>query len=106
MSNYIDSNQIVNYNKIKSSYQCDNILFVNGGEFMYKRLKALRQVNEMTQHEVAELLGINSHTYFNKETGKTVFTINEAKKLSDLFGASIEDIFFESDVINLITNSS
>jgi len=72
---------------------------------MNRKLKALRQLNEMTQSEVAKLLEINIHTYLNKETGKTPFTINEAKKLSDLFKTPIEDIFFKQNVINLITNT-
>ncbi|MFT5872781.1 MAG: putative transcriptional regulator [Clostridium sp.] len=73
---------------------------------MNNKLRALRQLNGMTQYEVAELLEISPHTYLNKETGKTIFTIDEAKKLSDLLGASIEDIFFKKDVISLITNTT
>jgi putative transcriptional regulator len=77
-----------------------------GGEYMNRTLKALRKLNNMTQSEVAELLGINMHTYFNKETGKAPFTIDEAKKLSDLFEVSIDEIFFNNGVIKLRTNTA
>lgn len=61
-----------------------------------KNLKILRELKNMQQSDVAKKLNISTHTYHNKETGKTEFTISEAKKISELFSLSIEDIFFKS----------
>ncbi|WP_039242479.1 helix-turn-helix transcriptional regulator [Clostridium botulinum] len=61
---------------------------------MTRTLKALRELHCLTQTDVAEILGISLHSYCNKENGKLQFTLKEAKKLSDLFKLSIEEIFF------------
>lgn len=73
---------------------------------MNKKLKAFRNFKELTQEDTAKLLGISPHTYFNKETGKSAFTIDEAKKLTDILGVTVDEIFFNDEVFNLKTNAS
>lgn len=72
---------------------------------MSRQLKALRQLKGLTQNDVAKLLGLSLHGYLNKENGKSQFTLNEAKKLADMFDVTVDDIFFNNKVINLITNN-
>ena len=59
-----------------------------------KNLRILRELKDMRQSDVAKAIGISSGSYQNKETGKTEFTLSEAKKISDLFALSLEEIFF------------
>lgn len=73
---------------------------------MHRKLKAYRQMFGFNQENVAKHLGISLHAYHNKETGKTPFTINEAKKLADLFETTVDDIFFNDNVPKLGTKST
>lgn len=59
-----------------------------------KNLVILRKNKGMKQSDLAKVIGISSGSYQNKETGKTEFTLSEAKKISDIFKLSLEDIFF------------
>lgn len=73
---------------------------------MQRNLKACRQLKKMNQTDVANILNISLHSYCNKENGKVPFTLNEAKKLSNLFGFSIDEIFFTNEVPILSTRAN
>lgn len=60
-----------------------------------RKLKAERELKAVNQSDVAKFLGISSNTYWNKENGKTEFTVSEAKKLAEYFGVSVVDLFFK-----------
>lgn len=60
---------------------------------MFRKLKGILTMNGMTQQDLANLLGLSASTLNFKINGKTEFTLNEAKKISDYFKMSIEDIF-------------
>ena len=62
---------------------------------MTKNLKALRILKGISQSDTAKYLGISLHSYCNKENCKTNFTLDEAKKLSELFGLTVDEIFFK-----------
>nr|WP_207716408.1 XRE family transcriptional regulator [Clostridium beijerinckii] len=48
-----------------------------------------------------DLLGLKTKAaYYKKESGSVKFTLHEAKKISDFFKLSIEQIFFDSHVPN------
>ena len=57
-------------------------------------IKSLRELHDLTQEQIAQKLGISKQAYFKKENGITEFTISEAKNLSEIFGKSVEEIFF------------
>lgn len=61
---------------------------------MSNNLIALRKLNGLSQKDMAKKLEISHHSYRNKENGTTEFTLSEAKKVSDIFGLTIENIFF------------
>ena len=44
------------------------------------------------------MLGITLSAYGKKENSHLRFSLNEAKKLSDFYGVSIEAIFFGNDI--------
>ncbi|HLR43186.1 MAG TPA: transcriptional regulator [Pseudogracilibacillus sp.] len=47
----------------------------------------------MPQWKVAKFIGINKQTYHLKETGQSDFTIPEAKRLTKVFGCTLNDLF-------------
>ena len=55
-------------------------------------IKEYRIKRGYTQEQIAELLNIKQNTYSNKECGKRAFTINEIKKLKDIFKVTYEDL--------------
>lgn len=66
---------------------------------MFERLRWLRQEHGLTCEDMAKLLGLETKAaYSKKELGRTKFTLSEAKKISDVLGLKIEDIFFANEV--------
>ena len=59
------------------------------------KIRRLREDNNLTQAQMANYLGMSLANYGKKENNQIRFSINEAKKLSDFFGLSIEQIFFD-----------
>lgn len=59
------------------------------------KIRRLREKRHLTQAEMADYLGMSLANYGKKENNQIRFSINEAKKLSDFFGLSIEQIFFD-----------
>lgn len=57
-------------------------------------IKVLRARYGKSQSEMAELLGLSVVGYHRKENGRNPFTLEEARKISELFGLPIEIIFF------------
>lgn len=61
-------------------------------------IKSLRELHDLNQEEMAQKLGISKPAYFKKENGITEFTISEAKNLAEIFGKTVEEIFFAKEV--------
>lgn len=61
--------------------------------FTYPILYITRKEHGHTQKEVAKELGITPQRYQLKEKGKANFTLPEAKKLSEMYGMSIDELF-------------
>ena len=62
-------------------------------------LKSKRILFDLTQEEIAKEVGINIKSYNLKENGKREFTLDEAKKISNLLKLNlneVNDIFFDS----------
>lgn len=55
-------------------------------------LKKFRYVNEMTQQEVADKLGIDRTTYSKYEGGRANPQFDNVLKLASIFGISVSDI--------------
>ena len=62
------------------------------------KLRSLRSENGFDQQYMADYLDIQRTTYCNKETGKSDFTVTEAKQIAELFDLRIDDIFFTERV--------
>lgn len=57
-------------------------------------LKALRAINNMSQGEVAEKVGVSRDTYGNWERGECVPNAIQFIKLAEIFNCSLDNIFF------------
>ena len=62
---------------------------------VYKRLKALRVMNDLGQRDMAKKLGMAVSTYNHKENGSRDFYVEEAKRICVIFDKKFEDIFFD-----------
>ena len=69
-----------------------------GGLINLRRLKGLRVEHDLTQEEFASWIGMPISTYRKKELGVSPIQLEEAYKISQLLGESIEDIFFKNRV--------
>lgn len=63
---------------------------------MQGKLILLKEERNLTNKEMAELLGITPLQYRKKEKGETQFKLNEMVKLSEFFGKSMDYIFLPS----------
>ena len=61
------------------------------------RLKELRQERDLTQQEMAKLLGVSRVTYSRYENGKREIPLTLLIKLADIFKTSIDYIVGRSD---------
>ena len=57
-------------------------------------LKKARLVNEKTQQEMADALGVYIDTYRKWEERPERVTIENAKKIANFLGLSVNEIFF------------
>lgn len=58
-----------------------------------RQIKAKRQQFNLTQADVAAVLNIAPCTYNTKENGRREFTVDEVKKLSEIFECSMDEIY-------------
>lgn len=56
------------------------------------RLKAVRQMNKLTQSEVAEKLGMRASTISQYEQNKRSPSVETLKKLAKLFNCKVDDL--------------
>lgn len=60
---------------------------------MLNKVKDVRLAKEMTQQELAELLGVSRQTIFSIETGKYVPSTILALKIAKTFNKTVEKLF-------------
>lgn len=60
---------------------------------MFRKLKSILIINGMTQQDLANVLNLSNSALNLKINGKSEFTLTQAKRVSDYFKMSIEDIF-------------
>lgn len=64
---------------------------------MLDRLKKLRLESGFSCQQMAEQMGLTKATYYKKEQGQIKISLFDAKKISNILGHSIDNIFFYSD---------
>lgn len=66
---------------------------------MFENLRKIRQEKNIKVKEIAKWLGLKTEAaYYKKETGTVPFSLDEGKKIAEMFNMPIEDIFFEKEV--------
>lgn len=58
----------------------------------------LRKMNNISQKEMSEKLGIGATTYAQKENGYTDFKLDEIYIIARFFNKNIEDIFLPTNI--------
>lgn len=61
---------------------------------MQVTLKQLRMLNDLTQRETAEKIGVNVNTWVNWENQKTFPDVPKIDKITKFFNVSYNDIIF------------
>lgn len=61
------------------------------------RLIEARKKERYTQQQVADYLGVSRVTYRKMERNPGLITVEDARKLGELFRVDPEDIFFSPD---------
>lgn len=64
---------------------------------MKMSVKSARIIAEKTQQFMADALGISKCTYQRIEKDPGSATITQARKISDIVGVPLDDIFFAQD---------
>lgn len=73
---------------------------------MQEKLILLKEQKNLTNKEMAEMLGITPIQYRKKEKGEVQFKLNEMVKLSEYFGKTMDEIFLPSKHQNGALNES
>ncbi|EKB7629029.1 helix-turn-helix transcriptional regulator [Enterococcus faecalis] len=56
----------------------------------YKNIRSIREDNDMTQQQMADLLNVSQNTYSQYETGKIEWTASTLIKIADYFNVSVD----------------
>ena len=60
---------------------------------MKNKIKVLRAMNDLTQADLAEKVGVSRQTISYLETGRYMPSLKIAYKIAKIFGVPIEEIF-------------
>ncbi|MBD3193895.1 MAG: helix-turn-helix domain-containing protein [Candidatus Lokiarchaeota archaeon] len=66
---------------------------------MKTKVKELREIAGMTQEQLGEKLGVSRQTVYYLEKGDYNPTLTLSFKLSEVFGKSIDEIFYQEPII-------
>lgn len=61
-------------------------------------IRNIRRMRDVTMHEIADKLGVCTATYSKYEKNPETMPIEMAKAVCAILGASVEQIFFGSDL--------
>lgn len=67
---------------------------------MQKKLASIRRYHNISQREMANLIGVTERAYHDKENGKTQFKANEMFAIARRFQMTIEEIFLDGNFEN------
>lgn len=73
---------------------------------MKNTINALRKERGISQTKLALKIGISRQYLLEIEKGNSAPTINVAKKVSNYFNCSIDDVFFNKNVVHGLQNNS
>ncbi|MBM5596030.1 helix-turn-helix transcriptional regulator [Listeria seeligeri] len=56
----------------------------------YRNIRSIREDNDVTQQQMAELLNVSQNTYSQYETGKIEWTASALIKIADYFDVNVD----------------
>ena len=72
------------------------------------KIKKLRELKNLTQEHVSQVLGLNQSAYSRLETGDSEISFSKIEKIAELFGMKPEEVvsFNEQMVFNVMHNQT
>lgn len=67
----------------------------------YKNIRSIREDNDMTQQQMADLLNVSQNTYSQYETGKIEWTASTLIKIANYFDVSVDYLLDRTKVKNI-----
>ena len=61
------------------------------------RIREIREDKDLTQTEIAKMIGITQRNYSYFETGRTMLTEDILIKLADIYNTSIDYLLYRTD---------
>ena len=65
----------------------------------YERIRNLREDNDRTQQEIADILFINRRTYAAYENGINSMTPETLYKIADIYGTSVDYLLGRTNIL-------
>ena len=65
---------------------------------MYRRIRELREDNDLTQTYMAKLLNLNQRTYSRYETGEHEISLASLSKIADFYNVSTDYLLDRTDI--------
>ena len=65
---------------------------------MYRRIRDLREDHDLTQKQVAQILGMSQTGYYKSETGENDIPTAVLIKLADFYKTSIDYLLDRTDI--------
>ena len=65
---------------------------------MYKRIRDLREDRDLTQKQIAEILGMSQTGYSKYETGENDIPTSILIRLADFYGTSIDYLLDRTEI--------
>lgn len=59
---------------------------------IHERIRIMREVNQLTQEDMAEKLAISTNGYAKIERGQTALTLNRLEQIANIFNISVNDL--------------
>jgi putative transcriptional regulator len=72
-------------------------VFTGTGKPMRNKIKVFRAMNDLTQENLAQVIGVNRQTILAIEKGKYVPSLDLAFRIARYFGVSIEEVSMYED---------
>lgn len=75
---------------------------------VYEKISSIRRIKGWSQEQMAEQLGMSANGYAKIERGETDVQLSRLKKIAEIFGIELKDLFNldGNQILNLASNQS
>ncbi len=60
---------------------------------VYKTVRAMREINQLTQEQMAEKLGMSSNGYSKLERGISKLSLEKLEQIANIFNINVSDLY-------------